>query len=287
MLKVRDTADYEDEAQVQEMDIYKYIESRAMREHLESINYEFNAMEAAWIIFRSKLTFNQQNEAWQKVIALMPDCVTAEGGSIHSLLKESIEERVKTFVDLTDENGKYIYDTDCYEGRFADICFYDSFKKCFDDALENSIMQDMDSFTIGAHLKNSSRHYALTFLNNGEIKSISEAPCEIKMKEEALRNMEITLPHPFVTGDILAFRGNPVVVAPQEENNFKSLIGVYMWMYEKICYETVPYFFLDRYYGDFDNNAIIRKISHYFKGKKKLDEILNDYHLLLLENKKF
>lgn len=43
------------------MDICRFIKSKAMREHLN--NYNFNAVEAAYIILRSDLEFKEQNEA--------------------------------------------------------------------------------------------------------------------------------------------------------------------------------------------------------------------------------
>ena len=80
------------------MDICRFIKSKAMREHLS--NYNFNAVEAAYIILRSDLAFKEQNEAWQQVIKTMPDCETPEGESVHRLLTECIKERTQLFVVL-------------------------------------------------------------------------------------------------------------------------------------------------------------------------------------------
>ena len=40
-------------SEVSNMDIYKYINSKDVRKHLEKINYQFNTLEAAYLIFFS------------------------------------------------------------------------------------------------------------------------------------------------------------------------------------------------------------------------------------------
>lgn len=36
------------------MDVLKFINSKDIREHLKSINYEFNLLEVAWLIYQSR-----------------------------------------------------------------------------------------------------------------------------------------------------------------------------------------------------------------------------------------
>lgn len=36
------------------MDVLRFISSKDIREHLESIHYQFNSLEAAWLIYQCK-----------------------------------------------------------------------------------------------------------------------------------------------------------------------------------------------------------------------------------------
>ncbi len=57
------------------MDICRFINSRAVREHLQSINYPFTAPEAAYIVHHSRYaSFDEKMAAWQEIIDTMPSC---------------------------------------------------------------------------------------------------------------------------------------------------------------------------------------------------------------------
>lgn len=57
------------------MDIYRFINSRDIREHLKNINYCFSSIESSWIIWKSKYaTLNEKHRAWREIIETMPDC---------------------------------------------------------------------------------------------------------------------------------------------------------------------------------------------------------------------
>lgn len=36
------------------MDIFRFVNSKDVREHLKSIDYEFNSLEAAWLIYQCR-----------------------------------------------------------------------------------------------------------------------------------------------------------------------------------------------------------------------------------------
>ena len=57
------------------MNIYDFINSNAIRNHLKDINYVFTPMEAAFVVWQSKThTMNQKHEAFQHIIDNMQDC---------------------------------------------------------------------------------------------------------------------------------------------------------------------------------------------------------------------
>ena len=56
------------------MNTYDYIESRAIRRHLQKTGYKFSSLEAAWLVwFNSKMTMSEKHKAWRKIIKYMPD----------------------------------------------------------------------------------------------------------------------------------------------------------------------------------------------------------------------
>lgn len=58
------------------MDVYKFIDSKDMREYLKSLDYQFTAAEAAYLVGRKdRILLKEQLNAWQEIIDTMPDCV--------------------------------------------------------------------------------------------------------------------------------------------------------------------------------------------------------------------
>ena len=51
------------------MDIYRFINSRDIREHLRDINYEFNALEASWLVYQcDEASVEERHKAWTWII---------------------------------------------------------------------------------------------------------------------------------------------------------------------------------------------------------------------------
>ena len=56
------------------MDFYRFINSKDIRAHLESIGYQFNTLEAAWLVYQCRTaTMKERHAAWQEIIDTMPD----------------------------------------------------------------------------------------------------------------------------------------------------------------------------------------------------------------------
>ena len=57
------------------MDITGFINSKDIREHHRAIGYEYNALEAAWLVSQCQhATLEEKHEAWRWIIVNMPDC---------------------------------------------------------------------------------------------------------------------------------------------------------------------------------------------------------------------
>ena len=121
------------------MDIFRFINSRDIREYLKSQNYPFTSLEAAWLIYQCRCaTIKEKHEAWQELIQTMPDCAVAERP--HTAHHESLHQFLKEYIRTEDEildwffrdEKDAIYNCDFWE--YAMWCpgggYFDSFQKC-------------------------------------------------------------------------------------------------------------------------------------------------------------
>lgn len=100
------------------MDVFRYVNSKDIRNYLRQIKYNFSSIEAAWLIFQCKeLSYLQKKDAWKELITVMPDMETPKRmnsvpqKSLHFLLKrymEIVERELEEFVNV-DNSGTYIY----------------------------------------------------------------------------------------------------------------------------------------------------------------------------------
>lgn len=87
------------------MDIYDFLNSRDVRQHLKGINYEFSTLEKAFIIYKSNhRSLKDKRAAWKELIDSTEDIILGEDGnkrwlrtdvylySVHDLIKRYIEE---------------------------------------------------------------------------------------------------------------------------------------------------------------------------------------------------
>lgn len=125
------------------MDILKFINSCDIREHLKHINYQFSALEAAWIIWKSKYaSLSEKHEAWTELIQTMPDCEiekrpnTRPQPSLHNSLKHLMEienryiEKVQRQEPDTFYIGTYSLEDDWHYGHPSK-----SYVECLEDTL--------------------------------------------------------------------------------------------------------------------------------------------------------
>ena len=142
------------------MDVFRFINSKDIREHLRSIGYEFNSLEAAWLIYQCHdATIDEKHKAWNELIETMPDCPiekrlnTVAQDSLHAFLRQYIELEDRYLNEFCDERHadtfnddkpfvykiKYIYEDGTeYE--------WDTVFSCF-DALYESIMEPEEDVT--------------------------------------------------------------------------------------------------------------------------------------------
>ena len=99
------------------MNIYRFIQSKSVREHLEKINYTFSSLEMAYIIWQCPdATLTERLDAWLEIIDTMPDSplpdsMKLEGTeSVHEFLRQYIEVQQEFLNEFNkEEDGVYFY----------------------------------------------------------------------------------------------------------------------------------------------------------------------------------
>ncbi len=141
------------------MDLYRFINSRDIREHHKEIGYQYSALEAAWLVSQCQnLTLKEKHEAWQWIIDNMPDMKVDNCGKwsafygepIHSLLAEYMAMENQFIAEFKDNTGgwlysyksyytslRYGYGGDFFEGVFS------SWDKCIQYILQNEDAEDI------------------------------------------------------------------------------------------------------------------------------------------------
>lgn len=100
------------------MDIYKYLNSKDVEKYLRDMNYQFNPIQMAWIVWHCKhITLEEKHKAWEDIINETEDCEIKEEkdrhvvrDSLHEYLKECIEyekARIQPFYDESNSVFRY------------------------------------------------------------------------------------------------------------------------------------------------------------------------------------
>ena len=104
------------------MDIFSFVNSKDIREYLRKIEYQFNSLEAAWLIYWCHhLTYEEKKTAWKQVISTMSDCeipkqmnhLAVKG--IHAVMERYmtiVDEAVADFIKESKEH-RYVYMYSC------------------------------------------------------------------------------------------------------------------------------------------------------------------------------
>lgn len=101
------------------MNFYKFTNSQSVAKHLQKINYQFDTVEATFVVWQSKFaTLKQKFDAWEQIIATMPDTSVAECNccwdedvsSFHAFLREYMDIVNKAIDEFyNDTDAAYFY----------------------------------------------------------------------------------------------------------------------------------------------------------------------------------
>lgn len=204
------------------MDLYKYVNSRDIREYLQSLDYQFNTIEAAWLIYQSgTYTLEEKIDAWYWIIKNMSDCEVIERPnckyrkSLHETLIDYIQLMKKYTLEFhNNENCVYTYryyyagSHNCYIDSYNYV--YKSLDECF-DSLYYECGEEQNSEYVDLRIV---RHSILCDKRNIEAKynkdkKILCVSADIRTDDEKdltskfFDGMWFSFPTPFRRGDIL------------------------------------------------------------------------------------
>ena len=101
------------------MNIFRFINSKDIREHLRKLDYQFNSLETAWLIYQCReATIEEKHKAWEELIETMPDCEilkrfnTAPQPSLHDFLKKFMELEDRFVTQFLEDNHGDTYADD-------------------------------------------------------------------------------------------------------------------------------------------------------------------------------
>ncbi len=290
------------------MDILQFIPSRAMREHLEKIDYKFNAKECAWLVYQCKtVTLAEKHAVWQKIIDTMPDCeIVSEyltHRSLHKFLKQymEIENRsIQQFYEPKD-NAFYQFSWSYISSDYKK--YYKTIDECFSAAIKYNQENDHLSpeektfaYIDMAKLYGGDVHERVKFNPDGQI--ISTLPTSLSEEEYNIfdfvfQKMSFVFPTPFKKGDILIdvrdqeyLNHNLMVLDRMDiaKNGFYFADGYVMDDGRIIKTDfnclNLEYYNSDRFEHEYRALDYVRK---YLLGNLSLTGLMNKYHQILCE----
>ena len=100
------------------MDITSYINSKDIRDYHREIGIEYNALEAAWLVYHNRgRSLEEKHAAWQWIIDNMPDmpidCVRLyeeyQGSSVHEAIKAFMDMQNRFIEEFTAPKDGWVY----------------------------------------------------------------------------------------------------------------------------------------------------------------------------------
>ena len=300
------------------MDIFRFINSRDVREYLKSRNYPFTSLEAAWLIYQCRCaTIKEKHEAWQELIQTMPDCAVAERP--HTARHESLHQFLKEYIRTEDEILDWFFRDEkdaiynCEFWEYAMWCpgggYFDSFQKCL-RAYTDQRLGKM-TFKITKAIVNSGQSTCVVFSADNEPLKFDtswypEGGDEILYG--VLGGLWFDFPTPFQKGDILCepdtaeMESNGVCAgafvmldissqnASENTRYYGDESDMNAWGYFQnqdgtVYHEVMSnYMDLEYYRGELSGKKrILKALSNYIKGEIDVGLFANAYHKILCE----
>ena len=203
------------------MDICSFINSPDIAEHLQNIGYQFNSIEAAWLIFQSRFkTWEEKKAAWKELIETMPDCELPE--RLNCRYYPSLHDMIRKFMDLLDRKADEFYRAD--DRTVYRYSFYckDDWTWCEEyeticlslDEVWQEIDEDMDLNICNIAIRKEilgKKDYSITLYFDEKKQLMEIEPRGLSDEEwellgESFEGLWFSFPVPFKKGDIVVER---------------------------------------------------------------------------------
>ena len=211
------------------MDIYRFINSVDLRNHLREIGYQFSAVETAWLVWQSKFTsLKEKHDAWNEIILTMPDCELPQRAgirsypSLHDFLKRymDVEQMQLKILKRKDNAAVYSYSVQVFEDNdweYENCDLYSDFSVCLEKGREHhqyhpelpekEFMNNSRILIKKTWIDGAKSSIQAEFNNYGEVISILQHGDLTEDEEDLIRSgfqkMWFAFPTPFEKGDIV------------------------------------------------------------------------------------
>ena len=204
------------------MDIFGFIDSKDVRNHLKDIGYQFNALEMSWIVFFCKKRFVKDKiTAWQWIIDNMDDCEVPQRSnceyrkSLKATLKvyiRAVQDEIDDFCTLSPRavyRYSYYYKGDpCWTEEFDGL--YSSVDNCLQDIKDfwdEEEIKGVQEIIVKKKFIDSQNEVTVRLDLTGEVLDISsnfyKSDEEIGLRCYFFEGLWFAFPVPFKKGDIV------------------------------------------------------------------------------------
>lgn len=201
------------------MNLYEWLESPDVREHLEKIHYDFTLPEAFYVIRENEQrALEKKIAAWEELLAAMPDCpFSIESDAGGKLETESFHKSVREFIGQQRELLEVVCRKD--ETGVYSVIMSGVPKKGKGVTLSEFLETNWKKFEGNGTLRltktwsgKQSHNGVLFFYVNAE-KQVTEIVPDLSCRTHPLQSYWLPLPTPFHRGDVLdAGNGTPAVL---------------------------------------------------------------------------
>ena len=208
------------------MDFKEFINSSDIREHLEKIGYEFNSIEAAWLVWQSKAPVRRRHRGLEYILDAMPDMSIKEYNdhSLHTVVRDYLNIE-RAWLDewfsgddvskdgfLTDDEKRVVYRIEglTNEGRWEKIGPpYSTPAMARDHILKKEPRGKYSSYVIcREHVKWDGKKIYVCFDPDGEPMSVYcdrfDCKDDFVIYSVLFQQIHLVFPVPFKTGDVLS-----------------------------------------------------------------------------------
>lgn len=301
-------------------DAFEFINSKDIREHLRKLDYQFNSMELAWLVWQSRtVLFGEKMNTWMEMLE-MPDYKILN--SRQEIVWDSMQEMISLYYytviqirrEFFEQQGNYVYmyqivcagETE-WKNDFCNV--YKDPEQCKDAAEKEIIGKEGAKYQLRRqNMDNPDEYILLSYMGKDLLECADKYPLseeEDRILNQGFQNMWIHFPTPFHKGDIVKLNdgstGSKVFVldclCTEDASDYLHERGTMQDMYARgyfvdedggVRQKTVCCYMDLEYEEQADDiyepeERIEKVISMYLQGRVGLDFLLSLYRRILLK----